>query len=122
MEIKKFEAYQYGYRGSGIKSDRKEFIREMIDCFVDSNLLGFSVTGTEYHPNDEILYLDLFNENTKEESCIKLDLSDLGIEIGKRKFDENTEEMGDFQVISNLDTDSIKHIKDYKKTKNKYNV
>ena len=33
MEIKKFEAYKYGYKGKGLESSRKEFLKELIYLF-----------------------------------------------------------------------------------------
>ena len=60
MKIERFnEGYKYGYRGKGLKSNRKEVIDEIIDVFSDGNLLGFEITGTEYHTNEEILYINI---------------------------------------------------------------
>ena len=121
MEIKKFEAYKYGYRGKGIKSTRKEFIEELIDCFVDADILGYECTGTEHIPNTEELYLFLSpteggaKESYPEYLCVKLDYSGIGIEIGTRKWDADKEEMGEFNLISNLDSKNAITAKNIKK-------
>lgn len=117
MEVKKFEAYQYGYRGKGIKSNRKEFIEEFIDMLMDQNILGTQVSGSEYRINDEILYLECENGYT-----IKLDLSDMGIEIGTREWNGDKEEFDEFIPEVNLDTDTTKQMKHYKKSIKNYNI
>lgn len=116
MEIKKFEAY----RGKGLVSNRKQVIEEMIDIFQDNNFLGYEIVMTEYHPNDESLYLliDKKNNNGKYENrgnCVKLDLSGMGIEIGKKLWNPEKEEMEEFIPEINLDSVNVKTIKDIKK-------
>jgi hypothetical protein len=120
MEIQKFEAYTY--RGKGIKSNRNEVIHEIIDCFTDNSILGMEVSGTEYHLKDEILYLELWNKDGDINKTLKIDLSDIGIEIGTREWNEKTEEFDDFIPEVNLDTDITKQMKSYKKSIKNYNI
>jgi hypothetical protein len=119
MEIKKFEAYRY--RGKGLNSNRIEFIQEFIDIFTDEQILGLDVTGSEFHINDEILYLECSDKNS-ESYTIKLDLSDMGIEIGTREWNDDKEEFDEFILEVNLDTDTTKQIKSYKKSIKNYNI
>lgn len=113
MKIQKFNE---AYRGKGLNSDRKEVISEIIDTFTDAELLGYEVTGTEYHPNDEILYLEIGDQNNY--FSLKLDFSGMGIEIVKREWDDDKEEFYEVEVIKNLDSKSSKSAKNIKK----YNV
>lgn len=57
-----------------------------------------------------------------DSKIIKLDLSDLGIEIGNAEWNEDEEEFGDFIPEINLDSEMTKHVKLYKKDLGKYNV
>jgi len=117
MEIKRFEAYKYGYGGKGLKSNRNQVIEEMFDIFQDADFLGYEIVMTEYHPKDEFLYL-IVDKNGKYENsgnCIKLDLSGLGIEIGKKHWNQEKEEMDEFIPEVNLDSDNVKTIKNIKK-------
>lgn len=116
MKIQKFNE---AYRGKGINSNRKEVISEIIDCFVDQELLGYEVTGTEYHPNNETLYLELWEkENSEDNYTLKLDLSGMGIEIVKRGWNDDKEEFYDIGVVKNLDSNSVRTTKNIKK----YNI
>ena len=124
MEIKKFEAYNY--RGPALnKLDRDTFIEEFIDTFTDQKLFGYEINGTTYFPKEEILWLHIdkkVGDKFSGAKIIKLDLSDLGIEIGNAEWNDDDEDFDDFQPEFNLDTDSIKHMKSYKNTLNKFNV
>lgn len=120
-EIKKFEAY----RGKGLKANREDFLHEFMDIFTDQKILGYEISGCMFSPNEEILYLILSEENyqyTGVDRVIKLDLSDVGIEIGTMKFNEDEEEYEDFIPNINLDTEVTKQIKNYKKDIKKFNV
>jgi hypothetical protein len=111
MNIKTFEAY----KGPSLdKIDRRNFLNELIDIFTDQQICGSDVNGTTYQPNDEILYLET---NTK---TIKLDLSDLGIEIGTTEWTEDDDFI--FTPEINLDSDITKQVKNYKQNIHKYNV
>ncbi len=107
MKIQKFnEAYKYGYRGKGKKSDRKDVINELVDIFTDQNLLGFEIISTTFSPNKEELYLHLYDVKVDaNEYCIKLDLSGMGIEIGKMEWNEDEENYEDFVPEINLNND-----------------
>lgn len=124
MEIKKFEAYTY--RGPEIgKLNRKNFIDEFIDTFTGQKLFGYEVGGTSYYPNKEILWLHIDKQvggKVSDDKIIKLDLSDLGIEIGTAKWNDDKDEFYEFQPELNLDTDITKRIKAYKNTLGKFNI
>lgn len=122
MEIQKFEAYKY--KGKPLMSiDRKSFISELIDSFMDQKLFGYEVTGMSNDIEDEIIYIDIENGSTGDYKTIKLDFSDLGIEIGTRDFDEEKEDMGDFVPQINLDTPYAKKVKDFSNPLRKeYNI
>jgi len=120
MEIKKFEAYVY--KGKPLLSiNRKEFIEELVDMLTDQKICGYEVVGASINDDDNI-YLEVTNENLKDNKVIKLDLSDIGIEIGTRGWNEDEEDFEEFVPEVNLDTDSIKKMKSYKSTINKFNV
>ena len=121
MKIERFnEAYKYGYRGKGLKSNRKQVLEEIIDVFSEGDLLGFEISGTEYHPNEETLYITMSKmiNDEYEECCLKLDLSGMGIEIGKKPWNEETEEPEDFIPEINLDSENVRTALNIKK----YNV
>lgn len=119
MEIKKFEAYNY--RGIPLMSiDRKKFIEEFIDTFMDQKMFGYKVVGMTNDTENEIIYIDI--ESNADSKTIKLDFSDLGIEIGSREWNEDEEDMDEFVPEINLDTEITKQMKNYKKTINKYNL
>jgi len=124
MEIKKFEAYNY--RGPALKDlTRAKFIEELTDIFTDQKLFGYVVNGSTYYPKEEVLWLHVDKEENgkyTDSKIIKLDLSDLGIEIGAAEWSDDDEEFGEFQIEVNLDTDTIRQIKTYKKDITKYNV
>lgn len=123
MKIERFnEAYKYGYRGKGLKANRKEVIQEFIDIFQDADFLGYEIVGTVYYPNEETLYLPLDRKvkdsYSNEGYCAKLDLSGMGIELGKMKWNENKEEYDPFIPESNLDSENVKTVRNIKK----YNI
>ena len=122
MEIKKFEAYNY--RGPAIgKLDRKIFIDNLIDIFTDQKIFGYEIDSTTYFPKDEILWLHIEKrEGNNDYKIIKLDLSDLGIEIGNAEWNEDSDDFDEFQPELNLDTDITKRIKAYKNTLGKFNI
>jgi hypothetical protein len=124
MNIKKFEAYNY--KGPELKNiNRSKFIEELIDALTDQNIAGYTVGGSTYFPNDEVIWLHVDKENGgkfSDDKIIKLDLSDLGIEIGNAEWNDDKEEFDDFVPELNLDTDIIKQVKDYKQSIKKYNV
>ena len=119
-EIKKFEAYTY--RGKGLKSNRKEILDEIIDIFPDSKILDYEISGTMFETKNEILYLFLWKENNNEEKILKLDLSDMGIEIGTMKYNEDEDEYEDFIPQIDLTSNTTKQIKNYKSDIQKFNV
>jgi len=124
MEIKKFEAYSY--KGKDFDTiNRKEFIEEFVDVFIDSKICGYECVGSTYLPNEEILCLHMNKYNVSKHpdfKVIKLDLSDMGIEFGTQEFDDEKEEMGEFVPEVNLDTDITKQVKNFKKSIDKYNL
>ena len=110
MEIQKFEAYSY--KGKPLMSiDRKSFISELIDSFMDQKLFGYEVNGMSNDTENEIIYIDMDNYSTGDYKTIKLDFSDLGIEIGTR--DWNEDDVADFVPQINLDTPYAKKVKDF---------
>lgn len=119
MEIKKFEAIKY--RGPELKNlKRKDFIEQLSETLIDGNFFGYVVNGTTYFSDDEILWLHADKENS-DGKIIKLDLSNLGIEIGTAEWNESEEEFGEFIPEVNLGI-VTKDIKDFKKDIKKYNV
>jgi hypothetical protein len=123
MKIERFgEAYKYGYHGKGFKSNRRQAIDEITDLFSEGDILGFEITGTEFHPNEEILYLYLDRTDGRqfknEDYCLKLDLSGMGIEIGKKPWNKAKDEPGNFIPEINLDSKQVAAIRDIEK----YNV
>jgi hypothetical protein len=123
MEIQKFEAYTY--KGPTLlKLTRKEVIEQLIDNLTNGNFGGYECNGSSYNINEEwvMLYLDkIVDGKSVDYKALKLDFSDMGIEIGKTTWDDKTEEDGFIPEI-NLDTDSIKKMKSYKTTLNKFNI
>ena len=126
MEIKKFEAYKYGYRGKGLESNRKEFIKEFVDMFTDQDILGWEITGTSYNLDEEKLWLTLAKKDKKGEyidgKSIQLDFSDMGIEIGEMPWNDETEDFDDFIPEISLDTEKTKQMKNFKKDTKNYNL
>jgi hypothetical protein len=125
MNIKTFEAYKY--RGPELnKLHREKFIEELNDAFTDSKLFGYTVNGSTYFNRDEILWLHIDKDEDdgsySDSKIIKLDLSDLGIEIGNAEWNDDTEEYDEFIPELNLDTDITKQIKKYKQDIHKFNV
>lgn len=124
MEIQKFEAYTY--KGPTLKKLTRDKVIEAIrDHFIDARFADYTVDGDMFNFKDEILYLFAskdVNGKSVDNTVVKLDLSDLGIEIGDLKWNDETEEYVDFVPEINLDTDITKQIKSYKKDINKYNV
>ena len=133
MEIQKFEAY----RGPDIMNlDRNKVIEEIIDLFTDCELFGYKSNGTTFYTDEEVLIVYL-NKEVKRgkfiEKALKLDLSNLGIEIGTQEFDGDTEEFKDFVPEVNLDTPYAHKVREIseplrkefipiKKNVNKFNV
>lgn len=125
MEIKRFEAYNY--RGPEIdKIDRKKFLEELHGQFTAGNFIGYEISGTMYHENEEVLYIYLSEKRSKgiiyENKVIKLDFSDLGIEIGTQEWNEEKEEYEEFIPEISLNTDEIKQMKNFKSDTKKYNL
>lgn len=124
MEIKKFEAY-IGIEPELMKVTRKEFIEGMIDIFIDAKICGYEVNGTSYYRDKEEVWLfcDKKEGNAYvDDKVIKLDISDLGIEIGSSEWNDEKEEFGEFIPEVNLDTDVTKQVKNFRKNIGKYNV
>ena len=125
MEIQKFEAYKY--RGKKLDAiNRKEFITDLNDMFI-SDIFGYNNNGTSYHPDSETLEIYLHNNETGEDKTIKLDFSDMGIEIGHTDwYDEDDafdhDDLGPFVVERNLDEDITKAYKSQKNDMNKFNI
>jgi len=120
MEIRKFEAFNY--RNPKLKDlTRKDFIEQLSESFIDREFFGYTVNGSTFFSNDEVLWLHM-DKKGFDDKIIKLDFSDLGIEIGGAIWDEKEEEYGKFEPEINLDTDSIKKMKSYKSTTDKFNV
>lgn len=124
MEIKKFEAYNYS--GPALKDmTRKAIIEELIDSLTGEKFIGYEIGGSQYNLNDEVAWFFLDKEeNGKviDSKILKFDFSDLGIEIGTAKWNDDKEEFGDFIPDLNLDTEITKQMKNYKKDLGKYNV
>ena len=125
MEIKKFEAY--AYRGPALlKLTRKNAIEGIIDNLADGQIYGYNINGSTYFNNDEILWIHLDKSDEKgkwiDDKIIKIDFSDVGIEIGNAKWNDDKEEFDEFIPELNLDTDITKQIKTLKKDMNKYNI
>lgn len=121
MEIKKFEAYNY--RGPELtKVSREQFIHEFVDLFMEQKICGYEINGTTYNSNFGELWLHCDKQNSDEYKIIKLDLSDMGIEIGSAEWNDDTEEFDEFIPEVNLDTNITKQIKSYKKNIGKYNL
>jgi len=125
MEIQKFEAYKY--RGKKLDViNRKEFINEISDIFA-SEMFGYNNNGTSYYPDLETLNIYLHNDETGEDRTIKLDLSDMGIEIGHTDWydeeeAENHDDLGVFVPERNLDLPITKAYKSQKGDMNKFNI
>ena len=119
MEIKKFEAFKY--RGPALmNANRQDVIKQIADSFLDNDLFGYTCNGTRYDSTDEVLYLYLDDEN--ENKVLRLDLSDMGIEIGILPYDKKLDTELDFVSEINLDTTQTKFFKNYKKDMNKFNL
>ena len=118
MEVKKFEAYVY--RGPKLENlNRKQFLDGLIDIFTDSNFFGYTSNGTSFDTINEILYIYI-DKDTADSKVIKLDLSDLGIEIGTQ--DWINDEPGEFHPEVNLDTETTKQMKTYRNDIKKFNI
>ena len=121
MNIKKFEAYTY--RGPAIdKIDRKGFLEEIFGQFEDGKFIDYDINGTMYSPKEETLFIFLTKLNgvAWDNKVVKLDFSDLGIEIGN--IDSEESEPEDFVPEINLDSEQTKQMKSYKNDIKKYNV
>jgi len=125
MEIKKFETYTY--RGPELlKLTRKNVIEEIVDFLADGKIFGYNINGPTYFNVDEVLWIhiDKEDENGKwiDNKILKLDLSDVGIEIGTAKWNDDTEDFEEFIPELNLDTDITKKVKKFKKNIKNFNV
>lgn len=124
MEIKKFEAYNY--RGPALKDmTRQVIIEELVSSLTGEKFIGYEVNGTTYFHQDEVAWLHIDKEeNGKylDSKILKIDLSDLGIEIGTAEWNSDEEEFGEFIPELNLDTETTKQMKNYKKTIKKFNL
>lgn len=136
MEIRKFEAYKY--KGPDLDDLTREiFLNEIKDAIVDTKtLFGYNNNGSMYDIENEILYIyiDKKVNNKYINPCVlKIDLSDVSLEIGQIPFDEETEEEGEFIPELNFDTEVTKKTREFSaplkqefrkfnKTINKYNV
>lgn len=110
-----------------IKSlSRKNVIDGLIDMLSDQEFFGYECVGTTFETRNEILYLHLSkkvgDEYTDNDKVLKLDLSDIGIEIGIMPFNDETEEFDEFIPELNLDTKLTKPIRDYKGNIKKFNI
>ena len=125
MKIQKFEAYKYRCKKLDV-INRKDFLNEISSVF-SSEMFGFQNTGTSYDPNEEIIKIYLHDYETGEELTIKMDLSDIGIEIGKMEW-YNEEQMNDDDELGvfipkrNLDNPITIAYKNQKKDVKKFNV
>ena len=120
MKVKTFEAYNY--RGKDLDSIDRAHLIEEINCqFESGKFCGYDINGLMYEPEKEILYIYLSKE-PQVNKVLKLDFSDLGIEIGQFPYDEELDEEGEFVPERNLDTDQIKQMKTFKKDLKNYNV
>jgi len=128
MEIQKFEAYVYKYKGPGLdKITRKEFIEEIwADAFQNLKICGYEVSSVSYDSRSEEIFLLVDNIDnpitTGPQKVIKLDVSDMGIEIGTQEWDEDEEDYKSFIPEISLDSNTTKQIKSYKKDINNFNV
>jgi hypothetical protein len=122
MEIQKFEAYTY--KGPTLKGvNRREFLHELMDIFTDIKICDYETSGTMYDYKNEVLYLfadKKVGDKYEDYTVIKLDLSDMGIEFGKMEDEEDID--SEFIPEINLDTDTTKQMKAYKKDIENYNV
>jgi len=70
--------------------DKKTFISELADVFIDSKLFGFDCIGVSHDIHNDTLILDM--TYNFEDVSIKLDLSKIGIEFGTHEFpDEDSD-------------------------------
>jgi hypothetical protein len=124
MEIQKFEAYKY--KGPTLKTvNRKQFIEQITDIFTDIKICDYDVCIMSYSLVDETMFLSADKKNGDkyvDNFIIKLDLSDMGIEFGSMKWNDDEEDFEDFIPEVNLDTDTTKQMKSYRQTLGKYNV
>lgn len=124
MEIKKFEAYTY--RGPGLMNmNREQIIEQIIDNLTDAKIGDYECNGTSYYSATGELWLHCdkkVGDKYVDFKIIKLDMSDMGIEIGTAEWNDDEEEYEDFIPEVNLDTDMTKQIKSYKKDIKGYNL
>lgn len=127
MKVKTFEAYNY--RGKDLDNiDRAHLIEEIRGQFEDGKFCGYDINGSMYEPDKELFYVYLTKELNVGRTIgpinkvLKLDFSDLGIEIGTQEWNDELEEMDEFVPERNLDTDQIKQMKTFKKDLKNYNV
>jgi hypothetical protein len=127
MEIKKFEAYNY--TGKDLNSiNRSGVLRGIVNLLSESEkIFDYEILGTMYEPEKEILYINLIKEtrpfsNVENDKVLKIDFSDLGIEIGQMPYDVEKDSEGEFIPERNLDTEQIKQMKTYKKDLKNYNL
>ena len=124
MEIKKFEAYKY--KGPALlKLKRKDILDAINDRLADGEIFGYNINGTTFFLKDEILWIQITKQDdigNWDDKIIKIDLSDVGIEIGSAEWDDEEEEYKEFIPEINLDTDITKQLKTFKKDIKKYNV
>lgn len=70
--------------------DKKTFIKELMDVFIDAKLFGYECVGGSHDTHNNVLILDMSKEvdGDFESLAIKLDLSKVGIEFGTHEFPE----------------------------------
>jgi hypothetical protein len=69
--------------------DRKRFLTELSDVFIDSKLFGYECVGVSHTIHSDVLILDLQKSDGTDDIAIKLDLSNIGIEFGTNSFEDD---------------------------------
>lgn len=120
MEVKKFEAL--GSENNLLNITKIEFLKEIFELLSNSpKIFGYEIVSTYFNPKDETILINIDNK-IEDSSVIKLDVSDLGIEIGNVECDEETGDIIEFIPKSNLNTEITKNLKDQRKNIDKYNL
>jgi len=119
MKIKKFNENIENMR-------RKDIIDEILSKFEEGTFLNHDINGISFDRNNEILYIHIDkkdkNGNYSNFKVVKLDLSDIGIEIGKQEWNDDKEDFEEFIPLINLDTNYTKQAKEFKKEIKNYNI
>lgn len=74
--------------------NKKQFLTELIDVFIDGNFFGYTCNGGSHDTSNNVIVLDMSKEVNGgfEDVAIKIDLSKAVIEVGTHEFPDEAED------------------------------